>query len=212
MRRDLWFNLVLSAGAYLLPLAGAPSRLVHPAPWLALTAAIVTLFTQPALTPTEMSERGTADRRSALWIFAAMFTAQLAAILQFGYFAKAVRIGPLFWVGLAITAAGLVLRIWSIRTLGRFFTSTVAVQPGQHVVEVGPYRLLRHPSYTGAILTALGTCGMLGSGIGAAAVLLLVGPAYLHRIRAEEAEMTNRLGVAYSEYTKRTRRLVPFVF
>ena len=91
MRKDLIFNLLLVAAAYLLPLAGSPASYARAAPWLALGAAVVTLFTQPALTPQEMAARGTADRRSALWIFVSMFAAQLLAVLDFGYLQRADR-------------------------------------------------------------------------------------------------------------------------
>ena len=212
MRRDLVFNLFLSAAAYLLPLAGAPDRYRHAAPWLALAAAIVTLFTQPALTPQEMAARGTADRRSALWIFVSMFAAQLTAVLDFGYLQRPEQWSVMRTFGILLAIAGLAFRIWSIRTLGRFFTSTVMVQNDQRVVDTGPYRLLRHPSYSGAIAAAIGTCLVLGSAFGALAVLVFVIPAYVHRMRAEEQALGMKLGEAYVRYMRSTWRLVPYVY
>lgn len=212
MRKDLLFNLVLVAGAYLLPLLGSPQRLATPSPWLALAAAVVTLFTQPALTPQEMAERGTADRGSALWIFAAMFAAQLTAVLDFGYLQRSGQWKPVMTVGVVIAVAGIAFRIWSIRTLGRFFTSRVTVQDDQAVVDRGPYRWLRHPSYTGALVGALGTCLVLGSAWGALAVIVLVVPAYRLRMAAEEKELAAKLGEPYRLYMKRTNRLLPFLY
>jgi protein-S-isoprenylcysteine O-methyltransferase Ste14 len=212
MRKDLIFNLLLVAAAYLLPLIGTPERYSHAAPWLALAAAVVTLFTQPALTPQEMAARGTADRRSALWIFVTMFVAQMTAVLDFGYLQRGTPWGPLATSGLVLAVAGLCFRIWSIRTLGRFFTSTVQVQAGQRVVNRGPYKLLRHPSYTGAIATAIGTCLVLGSPLGVLAVMAFVLPAYVHRMHAEERALTAQLGDDYARYARSTRRLLPFVY
>src|SRR6185312_13937980 len=60
------------------------------------------------------------------------------------------------WAGAAVTLAGVALRVWAIRTLGQYFTYVVKVTPDQKVVETGPYRLLRHPSYTGGLLTGVG--------------------------------------------------------
>jgi len=57
---------------------------------------------------------------------------------------------PIFVLGVAVMASGLVIRAWAIVLLGRFFTNDVRVHPGQTVVDTGPYRWVRHPSYTGA--------------------------------------------------------------
>src|SRR4051812_37378091 len=53
---------------------------------------------------------------------------------------------PLFWLGIACILAGVALRWYAIRVLGRFFTRDVATQMGQTVVQNGPYRLIRHPA------------------------------------------------------------------
>ena len=115
-------------------------------------------------------------------------------------------------MGAFLAAAGLCLRLWSIRTLGRFFTGTVQVVPDQQVVDDGPYRVLRHPSYTGALLTALGIALAFGSALGAVATLALGIPAYIHRITIEERALLAELGDAYRAYRERTWRLLPFVY
>ena len=56
--------------------------------------------------------------------------------------------------GLAVFAAGLALRAWAVRELGRFFKFTVVVQADHQVVDTGPYRLIRHPSYTGLLMAS----------------------------------------------------------
>ncbi len=63
---------------------------------------------------------------------------------------------PIFVLGVAVMASGLVIRAWAIVLLGRFFTNDVRVHPGQTVVDTGPYRWVRHPSYTGLILILIG--------------------------------------------------------
>src|SRR6185312_7283182 len=62
-----------------------------------------------------------------------------------------------FWVGIALMLSGLAFRWYSIRVLGKFFTRDVATRPGQYVVDTGPYRRIRHPSYSGSLLMLLGT-------------------------------------------------------
>jgi len=63
----------------------------------------------------------------------------------------------IYWIGIACMLLGVALRWHAIRTLGRFFTRDVAVRGDQTVVQTGPYRLIRHPAYSGTLLTLLGT-------------------------------------------------------
>lgn len=106
--------------------------------------------------------------------------------------------------------AGMALRWYSIAILGRAFTVTVATQSGQRVMERGPYRFVRHPSYSGSLITILGVL------VACANPLALLGlvPAligYAYRIRVEEAVLSKDLGEAYRSYMRRTRRLIPFL-
>jgi protein-S-isoprenylcysteine O-methyltransferase Ste14 len=122
------------------------------------------------------------------------------------------RDGGLFAAGLACLWAGVALRLWAVLTLGRFFRLVVVVQSGHHVVRRGPYRLLRHPAYTGTLLsmTGLGLC--LESWAGLAVIILLPLVGYARRISVEEGELRARLGSEYVAYSRATRRLVPFVW
>lgn len=115
----------------------------------------------------------------------------------------------LFFIGIALMLAGLAFRFYAMSVLGRFFTYDVAVHPGQTVVEVGPYRHIRHPSYTGALITLV---GLLGNWAGLLALLACMGTAYAYRISVEEAALVAALGEPYKEYMRRTRRLVPFLY
>ena len=111
--------------------------------------------------------------------------------------------------GLAVLAAGVALRTWAILTLGRLFKFVVVIQDGHRVVESGPYRLLRHPSYTGALTAFLGVGVALDSWLSVLALVAIPLAAILIRIRVEEAELAAALGTQYTSYADRTRRLVP---
>jgi protein-S-isoprenylcysteine O-methyltransferase Ste14 len=108
--------------------------------------------------------------------------------------------------------AGILLRWYSASVLGKYFTFDVAIQCEQNLVEGGPYRYLRHPSYSGALLTLFGFGLALGNWAGLAASLACLGFAYAYRIPIEEAALTSALGEAYLQYKKRTWKLVPFLF
>jgi len=118
----------------------------------------------------------------------------------------------LFFIGIGLMLAGLALRFYAMSVLGRFFTYDVAVHSGQTVIEVGPYRFIRHPSYTGALITLVGVGLALGNWAGLLVLLACMGAAYAYRISVEEAALVAALGEPYIVYMRRTRRLVPFLF
>jgi protein-S-isoprenylcysteine O-methyltransferase len=116
------------------------------------------------------------------------------------------------WAGAAVALAGIVLRVWSVRTLGRYFTYAVKVGPEQKVVESGPYRLLRHPSYTGGLLTGIGIGLSLRYGLAPAILGGAMLVAYLIRIAVEERALAEGIGEPYRAYMTRTKRLIPFLW
>src|SRR3546814_19623091 len=105
--------------------------------------------------------------------------------------------------------AGMPLRWWSIRVLARHFTVGVTIHPGHELVRPGPYRLLRHPSYTGLLMTFLGFALGLGHWLSPAA-MLPVALALLWRIQVEERVLAPAFADHYAAYASETRRLVPY--
>lgn len=116
------------------------------------------------------------------------------------------------WTGLALAVAGTALRAWAVAVLGPWFSLTIQVRPGQPVVERGPYRLLRHPSYAGGELGLLGVGLAAGSWVAAVAFLAPWLVAHRYRIRVEEEALLATLGEPYHAYARRTWRLVPFLW
>jgi protein-S-isoprenylcysteine O-methyltransferase Ste14 len=117
----------------------------------------------------------------------------------------------LFWLGILLINAGIALRLYAIHVLGAFFTTAVAIAPEQTVVETGPYRLIRHPSYTGLLIILLGYGFCLTNWL---SLLVLMGCSLLgfwYRIYVEEQVLQAQLGQRYQEYMRRTKRLIPFV-
>ncbi len=118
----------------------------------------------------------------------------------------------LFALGISFMLLGVALRWYSAAILGKYFTFDVSIQSGQALVETGPYRYIRHPSYSGALLTLLGFGLALGNWAGGVAALSCLGFAYAYRIPVEESALALALGETYKQYMKRTWRLVPFLF
>jgi protein-S-isoprenylcysteine O-methyltransferase Ste14 len=115
-------------------------------------------------------------------------------------------------VGLLILLAGLVLRGWSFKALGQYFTHDVMVSPEQPVITVGPYRVLRHPSYTAVLLIGIGVGLASANWAGLAVVMLLILTPLLWRIHIEENALLVTLGDRYCAYAAHHKRLVPLVW
>jgi len=114
-------------------------------------------------------------------------------------------------VGVGLEAAGLGIRAWSMRTLGQSYSRTLRVEEAQHIVERGPYKLVRHPGYAGSLLIWTGFALTSRSLPGVAVVAGLLGVAYHQRVAAEEALLRRDLP-GYAAYTERTKRLIPFMW
>lgn len=114
-------------------------------------------------------------------------------------------------VGLALEAGGIALRGWSMRVLGASYTRTLRTADDQSVVEAGPYRLVRHPGYSGSLLTWAGFALTSRSLPVIALVGALLGRAYRRRILAEEQLLQRELA-GYADYCARTKRLIPWVW
>lgn len=115
-------------------------------------------------------------------------------------------------VGLVIFAFGIALRWWSILTLGRFFTIDVAIAPDHELVESGPFRWVRHPSYTGVLLAFVGFALTTGNWLAFFVINLPIFATFVHRMNVEERALTSALGARYIAYMQRTKRLVPFLY
>lgn len=118
----------------------------------------------------------------------------------------------LFWLGIALMLAGLAFRWYAIRVLGKFFTRSVATHAGQYVVDTGPYRLIRHPSYSGALLMFLGNGLAMTNWASWLVIMLGVAIGYGWRVHVEERALCADLGQPYREYMRHTRRFIPHVW
>ena len=150
------------------------------------------------------------DRGSALVVntglMAAIFVAFTFSLVKIALLPEWV-----FYPGIALMVGGIVLRQWSIAVLGRFFSVQVSIQEGQTIVRRGPYRYIRHPSYTGTLLTLIGV-GLAVWSWGALLVLLLVsGIVYGYRIPVEERALVAQIGEEYIAYMETTKMLIPFL-
>jgi protein-S-isoprenylcysteine O-methyltransferase Ste14 len=170
---------------------------------------IVAAFSSGSVSP------GIREDRSNRWVFVAfglvgVLTGWLPAfddrhnILTFG--SSGVR-----WIGVALFAVGGLIRLIPVFQLGKRFSGLVAIQPGHELATDGAYRIIRHPSYLGMILTVLGWALAFRSGLGLILTGLMLVP-IIGRIKAEEALLLDHFGEQYVRYRDTTWRLIPFVY
>ncbi len=116
----------------------------------------------------------------------------------------------MFWLGAAITAAGLLFAIWARHDLGANWSRSVTIKQDHQLITSGPYALVRHPIYTGILTGFLGTALALDQIRGPIA-FLLVFAALWYKLRMEEHWMRGQFGDAYAAYSRRVAALVPFI-
>ncbi len=200
-------HVVLSVGVFALPMLLLHRRLDSTA-WFAAAATVALLSSQPRVDLRASSSKRSRDHASAVLILIAMFLSFATSAV--GHAIRGPGALSDSMLGVVIACGGLTLRIWAIRVLGAAFTSLVEIVPGHRLIRTGPYRFVRHPSYTGALLTVSGVAMVLGSSIGSVLVIALCVPAYLYRIRVEEAALIGAFGSDYVRFRQTTGALFPW--
>ena len=113
------------------------------------------------------------------------------------------------WIGVALGAAGLALRLAAVLTLRERYTRTLMVQPDQRIERGGLYRWVRHPGYLGSLLCLNGVALASGNAVILIVSLAATSAAYMYRIKVEDEMLVAELGPAYAQYRREVRALVP---
>jgi protein-S-isoprenylcysteine O-methyltransferase Ste14 len=117
-----------------------------------------------------------------------------------------------FTLGLIIIVLGLLIRVISFRLLKQYFTYSVSKVENQELIEKGFYKVIRHPGYLGQILIFMGISIALSNWLSVIVMLFPILIGYMNRIRVEEKFMIEHMGDKYSDYQKRTKKLLPKIY
>jgi protein-S-isoprenylcysteine O-methyltransferase Ste14 len=112
-------------------------------------------------------------------------------------------------VGIVIVAGGLGFAVWARLHIGRNWGMPMTIKEEPELVTSGPYRLVRHPIYTGILTAAVGTA--LAVNLLALAVAAALAVFFLYSARVEEKNLDAIFPRAYPAYRARTKMLIPFV-
>ena len=184
---------------------------------LSLQLGLVYLISEVLLTVTRRSRTRTGakqDKSTLLVVWVGIVLSVAAGVyVTLHWPAAALPQGHLFALaGVFLFVVGLTVRWWAIITLGRFFTVDVVVEKDHEVVERGPFRFVRHPSYTGVLLAFVGFALTLRNWLALFIILLPIFGVFMRRMKVEEEALSRELGPRYTDYMKRTKRLVPGVY
>ena len=114
--------------------------------------------------------------------------------------------------GVIIIITGIIIRFIAIKQLGRFFTTDVTIRENHELIQTGFYKVLRHPSYTGSLLSFLGFGLSLNNWLGLAIAFLPVFFMFIYRMNIEEKVLTQQFGEQYKTYISKTKRIIPFIY
>jgi protein-S-isoprenylcysteine O-methyltransferase Ste14 len=204
---------VLYLGLAIFAIGGFGPYFSHP-PLIALTAVFLVLTIAAFFAGGNLSP-GIREARENRWVLVVVsFVGLLGAFVP----AWTDRVGFLTidgdairWAGVALVAAGGALRIAPVYVLGHRFSGLAAIQPNHTLVTGGLYGMIRHPSYLGLLIMALGWALAFRSIIGILLALSYILPIHA-RMNAEEALLQSQFGEEYDAYRARTSRLIPGVY
>jgi protein-S-isoprenylcysteine O-methyltransferase Ste14 len=143
-----------------------------------------------------------------MWI--ALMLGFLLSFAKAGSFPRGAQV-PVFVIGVALIILGSLLRRWCFRTLGQYFTGDVKASVDQPVIRTGPYRFVRHPSYTAGIMMFTGIGLALGSWFSFLLITIASIATYWYRVTIEERALLGTIGEQYASFIKERKRFIPYV-
>ncbi len=207
-------SVALTCFMFVLPLFGKWTLWYQPHLLFFSVASMWSLLTQPAIDLNKIKAQKQQDHYTTLYIMGAIVFSQAMAVGEWAHFQTQhhFRWNYLTVSGMVAILFGSLLRYWAIRTLGRFFTASVSTADTQPIIADGPYRYLRHPSYTGGLLGVVGMPLVLETTYAPLVTFALLTCVYAYRIKAEEQALLVRFGEAYRHYQTTTWRMWPWLW
>lgn len=176
-----------------------------------LTFVIVWLLAALSTKPSVYRESRSQRLRYALPIVVAYFLLMNGGRLPYPLNVRVLLpVAIVAWSGMILCVGGLGFAIWARVVIGRNWSGAVTLKEEHELIERGPYRLVRHPIYTGILSMFVATAIMLGHLAGCIGVVIVIASFWIKLIR-EEKVMLNQFPDKYAAYRQRVKRLIPFV-
>ena len=154
------------------------------------------------------------DKGSIIWlnsiIYISIAFAVSLGLLGIGKIHTA--LSTISWVGLCFIIIGLIIRWAAILTLRKFFTTNVVIQSDHQIIKTGLYKFIRHPSYSGSIISFCGLGLVFSNWISLVVLVIPITIAFLKRIQIEEQALQSAFGEEYVNYCKISWKLIPWIY
>ncbi|PWB74126.1 isoprenylcysteine carboxylmethyltransferase family protein [candidate division GN15 bacterium] len=154
------------------------------------------------------------DKSSLRLMWTAVVLGITAGVLLAVYRAGTIHTGAVYFAfcGLALILIGLAIRWVAIMTLWKYFTVDVSIAEDHKLVTTGLYKYVRHPAYTGSLLSFLGLGLVFSNWLSLLVIVVPITTAFVHRIKVEEEALLSFFGEKYSKYSAGTKRLIPMIY
>ena len=196
----------------IFPLLFKPELLVQFKPIIILIGTLAMFLTQPAFSLEETRNNKHTDKYSIVFILTASAVSVGSSLIEWAYFSDQSSNLFLTILGILMIIIGLIIRITAINTLGKFFTATARTTNEHLLITSGPFSIMRHPSYAGAILVITGVPVLLNNLITFFSTILLLFFAYDFRIKSEEKVLISTFGEKYLQYSLKVKKIVPHLW
>jgi protein-S-isoprenylcysteine O-methyltransferase Ste14 len=160
---------------------------------------------------TNKSRNSDGNSLTLIWITIG-FSISLGVLVMIYLPSPIIKSNVISYLGLSLILVGMIIRIIAIRTLGRFFTVNLGTENDHFLIKKGIYKIIRHPSYTGSLLSFLGMGLSLNNWISLSVIFVPVLIAFIYRIHIEEKLLIAQIGAEYEDYKKQTNRLLPWIY
>jgi protein-S-isoprenylcysteine O-methyltransferase Ste14 len=118
---------------------------------------------------------------------------------------------PIALTGFFFVLCGVAFSIWARLILGENWSAAPSIKQDHALIQRGPYRIVRHPIYTGILIALFGSAlqrGLIGNFLG----VIICAVALWMKIAVEEKFMLSLFGDQYLHYRNSVRALIPFIF
>ena len=159
------------------------------------------------------SDKKSADKNTEIYLWVTIIISITIGVFVSIKFSLPILLnGQLALIGIAIIIVGIIIRFIAIKQLGRFFTVNVTIRDDHKLIQSGFYKYLRHPSYTGSLLSFFGFGLSLNNWLSMAIIFLPTLFAFIYRMKIEENVLSEQFGKQYQDYISNTKRIIPFIY
>ncbi len=165
------------------------------------------------LVRSKKSDAKEVDKNSMNLIWIAIVVSMTLGIVSLYYWsARIMPAGIALYLGSGLILAGMIIRFTAVWSLGKFFTVNLGIQDDHRLIMTGLYKYVRHPSYSGSLLSFTGFCLSLNNWLSLLIIMIPVIATFINRINIEEKLLLRQFGSEYEEYKRKSKRLVPLIY